>query len=418
MLADAGENWYSGQIAFVASESEQRLTTMTRQRRQLALWLLVLCLAGEPASAITIQLDYTYDTNNFFAPGSQARASLTAAAGFFSNILNDTFSAITVPDPYPSTYPGSDGVVSWIWTRNFNHPSTNNPVVVTHQTPGLTLAADSYVVYAGARNLSGNTLGIGGPGGYSRGNMLTGSDQFTPSDILQMNQITEDFFDAVDTRGESSGFARWGGTIAFDTTPASPWHFNHTTSPSGSVSDFYSVAIHELAHALGFGGSSEWQALVSASSFFGSNANAEYGGPVPLATGLSHWADGTDSIVYGGATPQETAMDPTLTTGTRKLLTKLDAAAMKDIGWTVIAPPGVDGDYNNNGIVDAADYVIWRKIIGTTTGYNTWRTNFGNTSGSGGGGVVGVGAVPEATSAVLAILGLLGAQFARGRRRG
>jgi hypothetical protein len=248
--------------------------------------------------------------------------------------------------------------------------------------------------------------------------MITGTNNFSSFDITQINQITDNFFDAVDTRGESSGFARWGGTISFDTTPSSPWHFNHTTSPSGSVSDLYSVAIHELAHALGFGGSIEWQALVSASSFFGSNANAEYGGPVPLASGLSHWAEGTDSIVYGGSTPQETAMDPTLTTGTRKLFTKLDAAAMKDIGWTVIAPPGVDGDYNNNGIVDAADYVIWRKIIGTTTGYNTWRTNFGNTFGSGSGGVVGVGAVPEATSAVLAIAGLLGAQFARGRRRG
>ena len=25
------------------------------------------------------------------------------------------------------------------------------------------------------------------------------------------------------------------------------------------------------------------------------------------------------------------------------------------------APPGVPGDYNDNGIVDAADYVLWRN---------------------------------------------------------
>ena len=29
-----------------------------------------------------------------------------------------------------------------------------------------------------------------------------------------------------------------------------------------------------------------------------------------------------------------------------------------------VAPPGVDGDYNGNGTVDAADYVVWRKNVG------------------------------------------------------
>jgi hypothetical protein len=62
-----------------------------------------------------------------------------------------------------------------------------------------------------------------------------------------------------------------------------------------------------------------------------------------------------------------------------------------------VAPQGVDGDYNNNGIVDAEDYIIWRKNQGTTntlphdpTGgtigpqqYNTWRAHFGQSAGSG-----------------------------------
>jgi len=44
------------------------------------------------------------------------------------------------------------------------------------------------------------------------------------------------------------------------------------------------------------------------------------------------------------------------------------------------------GDYNGNGIVDAADYAIWRKGLGTTytqNDYNVWRAHFGQTSGSG-----------------------------------
>ena len=45
--------------------------------------------------------------------------------------------------------------------------------------------------------------------------------------------------------------------------------------------------------------------------------------------------------------------------------------------------PDLPGDFNFNGSVDAADYVVWRKIDGTQTGYDTWRSNFGRTSGSG-----------------------------------
>ena len=81
---------------------------------------------------------------------------------------------------------------------------------------------------------------------------------------------------------------------------------------------------------------------------------------------MAHWANSTMSVVYGGSTAQEAAMDPDLQNGTRKRFTALDAAALKDIGWEVIAPPpptAIDGDYNNNGIVDAADYVVWRDRL-------------------------------------------------------
>jgi hypothetical protein len=61
------------------------------------------------------------------------------------------------------------------------------------------------------------------------------------------------------------------------------------------------------------------------------------------------------------------------------------------------APAGVPGDYNGNGTVDAADYVLWRKRAGqnfqlhnevsgvtpgrvTTEDYTAWRTRFGSRS--------------------------------------
>ncbi len=84
------------------------------------------------------------------------------------------------------------------------------------------------------------------------------------------------------------------------------------------------------------------------------------------------------------------------------------------------AVPGVTGDYNNNGVVDAADYVLWRNNVGTTTvlpndpaggtigptQYNNWRANFGKTVG--GGSSLGTAAVPEPASLVMTLIGAIG----------
>jgi hypothetical protein len=74
------------------------------------------------------------------------------------------------------------------------------------------------------------------------------------------------------------------------------------------------------------------------------------------------------------------------------------------------APPtppgtgGLTGDYNNDGSVDAADYVVWRKTnINGQQGYDDWRANFGRTAG---GGAANQAAVPEPASGALLLFGL------------
>jgi hypothetical protein len=53
----------------------------------------------------------------------------------------------------------------------------------------------------------------------------------------------------------------------------------------------------------------------------------------------------------------------------------------------------VPGDHNGDGIVDAADYVVWRKdpaaFGGDPDGYNSWRQHFAE-GGAGGGGAARV----------------------------
>jgi hypothetical protein len=75
------------------------------------------------------------------------------------------------------------------------------------------------------------------------------------------------------------------------------------------------------------------------------------------------------------------------------------------------------GDYNNNGIVDAADYVVWRKGLGTIytqSDYNVWRANFGQTAGSSSGATASA-AVPEPTTLVLLMFTTTGCCLRRRR---
>ena len=60
------------------------------------------------------------------------------------------------------------------------------------------------------------------------------------------------------------------------------------------------------------------------------------------------------------------------------------------------------GDYNSDGLVDGADYAVWRKSGDAQDGYNTWRANFGRAAGGGG---MSNATVPEPATAVLFVLG-------------
>jgi autotransporter-associated beta strand protein len=87
-----------------------------------------------------------------------------------------------------------------------------------------------------------------------------------------------------------------------------------------------------------------------------------------------------------------------------------------DIRLTITLP----GDYNADGKVNGADYVLWRNnptlFGGTPDGYNVWRANFGNPPGAGSSAPGEGGAVPEPGTFALLCLSSL-AIFARRRMR-
>jgi hypothetical protein len=74
-----------------------------------------------------------------------------------------------------------------------------------------------------------------------------------------------------------------------------------------------------------------------------------------------------------------------------------------------VAPPGDPGDFNNDGEVDAADYVVWRSGNGSrfnVTHYAGWRSNFGAIHGVGS-GALSAAAIPEPASCLMLLLGTL-----------
>lgn len=269
--------------------------------------LQVLVLESRICPAITIRIDYSFDTGFFADPAR--RAALERAADVIDSRLQDTLAAI-VPDP----------AASRTWNAITFNPITGSNVVISNPV----IAANEIVVYAAGGPIPGSTLAVASGGGWSTGPFFIG----------------DPWPDIIRGRGQpgalatpASDFSPWGGFLAFDSTSA--WNFS-IAPPGPGQNDFESVALHELVHMLGFGldnvGSySRW---IQGNQFMGPNAMAVHGGPVPLEPGNSgHWAP---SVTSGG---QTAIMVSALTVGTRRGITPLDWAALADIGWQISPPP-------------------------------------------------------------------------------
>ena len=252
--------------------------------------------------SISFQFDYSLDTNGFFDSDSR-RAVLEEAGERISMHLEDDLLSIV---------PGGPNT----WVARFTHPGTGE---AAFEVPNLIVPADTLIVYAGARSLGG-PLGLGGAGGYS----ASGS---------------QGWLNLVKGRGEpgalgpddsQTDLAPWGGAITFDV--GTKWHDQLSEDGLGTgKSDLLSVAMHELMHLIGFStGTASFANLVVGSTFTGGEATDEYDGVGgPPVSNNSHWQEGVTDEGF------EVLMDPSLTTGMRKTLTRLDLAALDDIGWDV-----------------------------------------------------------------------------------
>lgn len=280
-------------------------------------FLLLSLAITTPLPALTIQIDYTYDTTNFFDTQAK-RNAMEAVAKFYGDMIQDNLLRIDAAE-----YPGSS------WTANPRNPTTGETLSI----PNLVVPEDTIIVYVGARDLGGSTRGLAGPGGWGGSSNNAG------------------WFPLLRGRGSAAAanpdpslrtdFSLWGGSITFDVD--SVWNFSLTQNVTGT--DFVSIALHEMGHVLGIGTADSWDNKISSTVFTGSAATRSYGANPPL-NGTGHFGgSGTTSRSFGSfnvthGTNRQVLMLASLTDNNSTLVvaSDLDLAALVDIGWQ-ISPP-------------------------------------------------------------------------------
>lgn len=117
-----------------------------------------------------------------------------------------------------------------------------------------------------------------------------------------------------------------------------------------------------------------------------------------------------DSLLFSGGTQDSSAQTYQFRIDVPDLLSRNGTFTLRQ------QPIAVLGDYNGNGTVDVADYVLWRNggpllnevdTPGTVNAadYTAWRARFGNSAGSGSGARANA-AVPEPAIHVLLLVGI------------
>lgn len=153
------------------------------------------------------------------------------------------------------------------------------------------------------------------------------------------------------------------------------------------------------------------------------DGGADYGSPTLGSINLSA---GAHSVTFEHFQNSNEATLELFIATTLGAFTSLNQATWELLVASDLEPPiGLPGDYNDDGVVNAADYVVWRDSLGANSllnegegvspgvvdgdDYNFWVTQFGNGSG---GGSASAANVPEPSSlgmmALLLTLGWIG----------
>jgi hypothetical protein len=271
-------------------------------------------------------------------------------------------------------------------------------------------------------------------------NITVGLDTNTTSAGLRSGTVTVDNLDVTTGGGAGRGANDANDTFEISLTVldhATP-SFENATLTTSLVHDFGSVTVGSTAPSFNFdvfnftatpGYTADMDfdsVMVSGDAGVLTTDLAASAGSLALAAGTGQ----TFTSMLDTATDGSFSATYTLMFSDEDLPGALNTSLTLTLMGEVLAA-GLAGDYNDDGAVDAADYVLWRASYGQSVpafsgadgdgdemigdgDYAVWTQNFG-TLGPGSGAVSAP--VPEPAGVWLATIGLLGITGVTGRTR-
>jgi hypothetical protein len=344
---------------------------------------IVLLAFACQAWALQIDLDFTFDQTNgdFFGQHQVAKTALLKAASDIGSLINSPLGAVT-----QNEFVGTSGPATVTLDM---YGAYQNPVTgAAGYLDPVSLSANHVTVYVGLRKLPDTTLGEGARGSagftytYGGGSAAQQSTAFVNAQNAAaavykrgagpvIGRISGDF----NGTAVSLPYGALFGSVWFDNdtnddnvvddfaTMNAYWHFDVTTLPLHTQNDFYSVALHEILHSIGFGTSETWDLKATGTTWSGANAKALNGGSGLNLVEDGHINQNVMSTRFYDGVAQEPVMTPSILTGTRKYLTAMDAAFLRDLNYSTIPEPASFGL-----LVVGAGLVLTRRWAGRRSG--------------------------------------------------